>query len=176
MAAMHVGSSYGRCLEACMDIDRLFKAREMPSWCVTTVREHQPHVSQARVSGSGLELMQGWCEDVCRLMRALLVREHARYTSEAVWARSCRGRYSGVVCDLGGRPHRSNVPCPTRDPARDRQTGGVQLSLAPSSENDDVLELAEAALILTYEEHHLTVKTECKRLSRPSAVYARKFR
>ena len=26
---MPLGSSYGRCLEACMDIDRLYKAREM---------------------------------------------------------------------------------------------------------------------------------------------------
>ena len=28
-SVMFLGSSYGRCLEACMDIDRLFKAREM---------------------------------------------------------------------------------------------------------------------------------------------------
>src|SRR5262249_54176242 len=28
-AVMPLGSSYGRCLEACMDIDRLYKAREM---------------------------------------------------------------------------------------------------------------------------------------------------
>ena len=28
-SVMPLGSSYGRCLEACMDIDRLYKAREM---------------------------------------------------------------------------------------------------------------------------------------------------
>ena len=28
-SVMPLASSYGRCLEACMDIDRLFKAREM---------------------------------------------------------------------------------------------------------------------------------------------------
>ena len=28
-SVMPFGSSYGRCLEACMDIDRLYKAREM---------------------------------------------------------------------------------------------------------------------------------------------------
>ena len=28
-SVMPFGSSYGRCLEACMDIDRLYKAREV---------------------------------------------------------------------------------------------------------------------------------------------------
>ena len=28
-SVMLLGNSYGRCIEACMDIDRLYKAREM---------------------------------------------------------------------------------------------------------------------------------------------------
>ena len=29
-SVMLLGSSYGQCIEACMDIDRLYKARETP--------------------------------------------------------------------------------------------------------------------------------------------------
>jgi hypothetical protein len=62
-----------------------------------------------------------------------------------------------MVCGLEDRPYVLACYAPPAHPVRGRPTGRAQLGFASCADHADVIELAEAASALTYEDIGLTI-------------------